>query len=151
MDFAAGVITVRKKKSSDRTTRRVPMSDLLAGALRDWIAAHPGGSLLFCQSGVVDRSKKRGAGKKVPPAGLTRDEVHHHVKHALAGTRWAVVRGLHTLRHSFVSACASAGVDQRLVQEWCGHTNEATSRRYRHLWPSTQRQALDGVFKPKPS
>jgi hypothetical protein len=38
------------------------------------------------------------------------------------------------------------GVDQRLVQEWCGHMNEATSRRYRHLWPSTQAEAIKSVF-----
>jgi site-specific recombinase XerD len=56
------------------------------------------------------------------------------------------MRGLHTLRHSFISACASKGVDQRLVQEWAGHMNEATSKRYRHLYPSTQQEAIRGVF-----
>src|ERR1019366_8613234 len=50
--------------------------------------------------------------------------------------------GLHTLRHSFISACASKGVDQRRVQEWAGHMNEATSKRYRHLYPSTQQEAI---------
>jgi hypothetical protein len=27
-----------------------------------------------------------------------------------------------------------------------GHMNEATSRRYRHLYPSTQKEAIKGVF-----
>jgi site-specific recombinase XerD len=79
-------------------------------------------------------------------AALTRNEVHDHFKRVLAGTRWERMRGLHCLRHSFISACASKGVDQRLVQEWAGHMNEATSKRYRHLYPSTQQQAINGVF-----
>jgi site-specific recombinase XerD len=77
---------------------------------------------------------------------LTRNEVHDHFKRVLAGTKWERMRGLHTLRHSFISACASKGVDQRLVQEWAGHMNEATSKRYRHLYPSTQQEAIRGVF-----
>jgi site-specific recombinase XerD len=80
------------------------------------------------------------------PAALTRNEVHDHFKRVLAGTKWERVRGLHCLRHSSISACASKGVDQRLVQEWAGHMNEATSKRYRHLYPSTQQEAIKGVF-----
>jgi ribosomal protein S4E len=34
----------------------------------------------------------------------------------------------------------------RLVQEWAGHMNEATSKRYRHLYPSTQQEAINRVF-----
>jgi site-specific recombinase XerD len=78
---------------------------------------------------------------------LTRNEVHDHFKRVLIGTKWEKMRGLHTLRHSFISACASKGVDQRLVQEWAGHMNEATSRRYRHLYPSTQQEAITRVFE----
>ena len=61
--------------------------------------------------------------------------------------RCGEIRGLHCLRHSFISACASKGVDQRLVQEWAGHMNEATSNRYRHLYPSTQQEAISRVFE----
>ncbi len=78
---------------------------------------------------------------------LTRNEVHDHFKRVLAGTKWELMRGLHCLRHSFISACASKGVDQRLVQEWAGHMNEATSKRYRHLYPSTQQEAISRVFE----
>ena len=45
---------------------------------------------------------------------LTRNEVHDHLKRALAGGRWAKLRGLHVLRHSYVSALAAAGVADRL-------------------------------------
>ncbi len=171
VDFAANVVTVREKKRSkgQRTTRRVPLTPFLRSVLEDWLKQHPGGPALFCHAGTVERSKKRSRTtghqneKKRPsslkgrmatvknreqstPVALTRNEVHDHFKRVLAGTKWEPMRGLHALRHSFVSACASKGVDQRLVQEWCGHMNEATSRRYRHLWPSTQQEAIKLVF-----
>jgi site-specific recombinase XerD len=79
-------------------------------------------------------------------AGLTRNEVHDHFGRVTEGSKWESMRGLHCLRHSFINACASKGVDQRLIQEWAGHMNAATSRRYAHLYPSTQQEAIRGVF-----
>jgi integrase len=172
VDFTSNTVLVREKKRSrgQRTTRRVPLTPFLKGVLKDWLAVHPGGPALFCQVGTVARSKKRSrttghqSGKKrstslkgrmatvkkreqPAQAALTRNEVHDHFKRVLAGTKWESMRGLHCLRHSFISACASKGVDQRLVQEWAGHMNEATSKRYRHLYPSTQQEAIKGVFE----
>ena len=86
------------------------------------------------------------AREKPAQAALTRNEVRDHFNRVLAGSKWERIRGLHTLRHSFVSACASMGVDQRLLQQWCGHMDEKTSRRYMHLYPSTQQAAIDKVF-----
>jgi integrase len=171
MDFAGNTVLVREKKRSrgQRTTRRVPLTPFLKKVLKEWLAVHPGGPALFCHAGTVARSKKRSSTtghqneKKRPsslkgrmanvrkreqqaPAALTRNEVHDHFKRVLTGTKWQQMRGLHTLRHSFISACASKGVDQRLVQEWAGHMNEATSKRYRHLYPSTQQEAISRVF-----
>lgn len=172
VDFTGNTVLVREKKRSrsQRTTRRVPLTPFLKEVLKDWLAIHPGGPALFCQAGEIARSKKRSrttghqSGKKrskslkgrmatvkkrqLPAqAALTRNEVHDHFKRVLAETKWEPMRGLHTLRHSFISACASKGVDQRLVQEWAGHMNEATSKRYRHLYPSTQQEAIKGVFQ----
>jgi integrase len=171
VDFAGNTVLVREKKRSrgQRTTRRVPLTPLLKNVLRAWLKVHPGGPALFCHAGTVARSKKRSettghrsqtsrptsltgrmanARKRERPSqsALTRNEVHDHFKRVLAGTRWEKMRGLHCLRHSFISACASKGVDQRLVQEWAGHMNEATSRRYRHLYPSSQQAAIKTVF-----
>jgi integrase len=172
VDFEGNTVLVREKKRnrSQRTTRRVPLTPFLKEVLTNWLAIHPGGSALFCHAGTVARSKKRSRTtghqneKKRPSsqkgrmatvkkreqaaqAALTRNEVHDHFKRVLIGTKWENMRGLHTLRHSFISACASKGVDQRLVQEWAGHMNEATSKRYRHLYPSTQQEAIKGVFE----
>jgi integrase len=172
VDFTGNTVLVREKKRSrvQRTSRRVPLTAFLKRVLKQWLAVHPGGSALFCHAGTVARSKKRSRttghrnGNKRPSslkarmanvrkreqpatAALTRNEVHDHFKRVLWGTKWGQMRGLHTLRHSFISACASKGVDQRLVEEWAGHMNEATSRRYRHLWPSTQQKAISRVFE----
>jgi integrase len=171
VDFTGNTVLVREKKRSrgQRTTRRVPLTPFLKKVLREWLAVHPGGPALFCHAETVARSKKRSYttghqnAKKRPTslkgrmatvkkreqpalAALTRNEVHDHFKRVLAGTKWEPIRGLHCLRHSFISACASKGVDQRLVQEWAGHMNEATSKRYRHLYPSTQQEAIRRVF-----
>jgi integrase len=171
VDFDSNTVLVREKKRNQamRTTRRVPLTPTLKKVLKAWLKVHPGGPALFCQADTVARSKKRskttghqsqknrptsqtgrlaGVKKRERPAhaALTRNEVHDHFKRVLAGTNWERMRGLHCLRHSFISACASKGVDQRLVEEWAGHMNEATSRRYRHLYPSSQQEAIRTVF-----
>ncbi|HWY86124.1 MAG TPA: site-specific integrase, partial [Gemmataceae bacterium] len=171
VDFIGNTVLVREKKRTrgQRSTRRVPMTPFLKQVLHEWLAVHPGGPALFCHAGTVARSKKRSRTtghqnemkrpsslkgrmatvkkrEQAAQAALTRNEVHDHFKRVLAETKWERMRGLHTLRHSFISACASKGVDQRLVQEWAGHMNEATSKRYRHLYPSTQQEAIKLVF-----
>jgi integrase len=80
------------------------------------------------------------------PGPLTVNEVHDHFKRTLAGTKWAVVKGLHVLRHSFVSGLAAAGVDQRVIDDIVGHTSEDMRRRYRHLTPDVKSQAVLAVF-----
>jgi integrase len=144
VDFAGGAVLLREKKRArgTRTHRRVPLTPALDRALRDWVARHPGGQALFCHRPEVPRSKKRRAGA-VP---LTRDEAHDHFRRTLAGSKWAVLRGWHVFRHSFVSNCAAKGTDQRLVEAWAGHTSATTSRRYMHLRPDQQRQAIRLVF-----
>jgi integrase len=172
VDFAGNTVLVREKKRirSRRTTRRVPLTPFLKDVLLDWLAIHPGVPALFCHSGSDTRRKKpsrtngQPSQKKRPTTTkgrmaavqngeqsgqteLTSNAVHDQLRRVLANTKWEKMRGLHCLRHSFISACASKGIDQRLVQEWAGHTNEATSRRYRHLYPSTQQEAITRVFE----
>jgi len=48
-------------------------------------------------------------------------------------TRRGVKVGFHSLRHSFVSLCAGAGVPLAAVQSIVGHTNPAMTRHYTHL------------------
>lgn len=80
------------------------------------------------------------------PLPLTRDEANDHFKRMVAGTKWDKLRGWHVLRHSFASNCARQGIDQRLIDEWMGHQTEEMRKRYRHLFPDQQQQAIQSVF-----
>lgn len=172
LNLAGDELTVRERKRTRgvRTTRRVSLSPFLAGVLAEWVKLRPPGKYLFAQAGVLARSKKRskgtgyvwgekrpttGAGRKaavkrrevIPDAApVTEDEASDHFRRALAGSTWEVVRGWHVLRHSFISACANKGVDQRIIDGWTGHSTEEQRKRYRHLYPSTQQAAMASVF-----
>ncbi|HET6325758.1 MAG TPA: tyrosine-type recombinase/integrase [Planctomycetaceae bacterium] len=171
VDLRQKVVTIHEKKRvrGKTTTRRVPLSPALEKILRDWLKRHPGGPQLFCQNAVVRRSKKRSpttghqsgngrateiAGRKAtivarrtrPIEPLTPSEAHNHLKRALSDTDWSEVRGWHFFRHGFISACATAGIDQRFIEEFAGHMSEEISRRYRHLYPSTKYDAIKKVF-----
>jgi integrase len=143
VDFTSGTVLLHEKKRARgrRTSRRVPLSDFVQAVLRDWLLIHPGGQHLFSQLEVA-RSKSR----RKEAIGVTRDEAHDHFRRALARSTWAVLRGWHVLRHSFASNCASVGIDQRVINEWMGHQTEEMVRRYRHLLPDQQRQAIENVF-----
>ena len=171
VDFEGETVLIREKKRSrkQRTTRRVPLTPMLANVLKEWLKQHPGGPSLFSHQREVPRSKKRSkttghqndkqrpstlkgrlamvSKRELQEIGpLTRNEVHDHFQRVLTGSRWQVLRGLHTLRHSFISACASKGIDQRLIDEWTGHSTEEQRKRYRHLYPTIQREAIRSVF-----
>jgi integrase len=148
------MVLIREKKRSrkQRTTRHVSLSPSLTSVLRDWLAVHPGGPHLFCQQGVVARSKKRSSttghkGQKdrattlkgrvaevrrrerLGLTALTKDEAHDHFKRTLVGSKWEVLKGFHVLRHSFISCLAAAGVDQRIIDEFVGHQTDEQRRR----------------------
>jgi integrase len=172
VDFEGGSVIIREKKrvKGKRSTRRAPLTPLLRDALSAWLTVHPGGPSLFCHTVEVAHSKKRsrttghqnGEGRaktlkgrmatvkeraELPePGPLTTGECHDHFKRALAGSKWEVVRGLHTLRHSVASCLAAAGVDQRIIDDMLGHVSEEMRRRYRHLTPQVKSQAVLAVF-----
>jgi integrase len=171
VDFDRNTILIREKKRSreKRTTRRVTITPLLRSVLEEWLMIHPGGPYLFTQASCVFRSKKRSkttghhgektrcssfAGRMqgvrertLPCHGpLTRNEVHDHLKRTLADSKWKVLRGIHTLRHSFISCLACAGVDQRIIDDLVGHQTPEQQKRYRHLTPDLKQEAVNRVF-----
>jgi len=143
VDFVGKTVLIHEKKRSHdkRTTRRVPLTAFLESVLKAWLSAHPGGLFLFAQAKTVIRSKT----KRAAATPITRDEAHDHFKRTLADSTWKVLRGWHLLRHSFASNCAANGCDQRLIDAWLGHTTDIR-RRYLHLIPSNERQAINVVF-----
>lgn len=144
LDFGRKMIIIRERKRvrGRHTLRSVPMSPLLEQVLQEWLAAHPGGRHTFCLGAAVEFSTK----DRREPIPLTDDELAHHFKRVLLGTKWEMLRGWHVFRHSFCSNCAAAGIDQRMIDAWVGHQTEAMRRRYRHLLPTQQHAAIASVF-----
>ena len=132
VDLAHGHMVIREKKrvKGTRSTRSVPIAPALDKILSDWFAIHPGGRMTFCHN--------------LEP--LSRDQAHDYFVRTLADSKWDVLRGWYVLRHSFISNCASQNVDQRMIDDWVGHQTDEMRRRYRHLFPTRQRDALASVF-----
>lgn len=148
IDFQNNVITIREKKRvrGKLTTRRVPLSPVLAKCLRPWLEKNPGPHT-FCHCEQIIRRSRKAKARANGPIALTRDEASHHFRQTLAESKWDVLPGWHMFRHSFISNCASKGIDQRMIDEWVGHSTEAMRRRYRHLFPSSQQAAMDLLFR----
>ena len=144
VDLAGGTAILREKKrvKGRRSNRTAPVTPKLAEALREWREVRPQSPFLFCQSQRVTRSKTKREG----PTAVTKDEAHDHFKRTVADSKWQVLRGYHVLRHSFISALASQGVDQRVIDEVVGHQSEEQRKRYRHLYPGVMREAITRVF-----
>ncbi len=66
---------------------------------------------------------------------------------AVKGSKWEVLHGFHTFRHSLASVMASRGVDQRLIDDLLGHSTEEMTRRYRHLFPKSKEVAVHSLFR----
>ena len=136
-DFLSGTITIRERKrvKGKRSTRRVPICEKLRPILLKCLDSHPGNAFTFA------KQNRHGIACQ-----LTVSQVQTQFKNTLMHGRWAPVKGWHCLRHSFISNLASAGVDQRIIDDFVGHTTEEMRRRYRHLLPDVKQAALDSVF-----
>jgi integrase len=53
--------------------------------------------------------------------------------------------GFHSLRHSFVTICAAAGVPLPVVQALCGHGSPAIQAKYIHIGADTAAQAVNAM------
>jgi integrase len=144
IDLVAETVTLheRKRDKEKHTTRRVQLSPGIVQVLKDWKEEHPGGPYVFCHALRVAHSKKQ----RTAVGALTRDEANDHFKRTVAGSKWERLRGWHVFRHSFMSNCAAAGIDQRLLDAWSEQQTEEMRQRYRHLIPDQQRQAIRLVF-----
>lgn len=139
-DFANGTVLLREKKKSRRlgtTYRRVDLTPLLSEVLQNWLLHHPGGHYTICDPRRLAKVNGSGLIESMYPVAAQK-----HFRRVLAGTRWAKLRGFHVFRHSFASNLASLGVDQRIIDDFLGHTTEEMRRRYRHLIPATKKSAI---------
>ena len=130
-DFAANTILIHEKKRAKgkSTTRAIPMSPRLRTIMEAWV----GDSTCrhaFHADGVP----------------LTVDDASRSFTATFAGTKWKKLKGWHVFRHSFISNCASRGIDQRMIDAWSGHQTEEMRKRDTHLLPNAQQSALQLVF-----
>jgi integrase len=136
VDLKAGTVTIREKKrdhTQDYTTRDVPMNARLASALKAWLKSHPGGQRLICDD----------SGR---PISIRSGRLDREFDATLKGSRFSVMPGWHTLRHSFASILASKGIDQRVINKFLGHMDDKTVDRYRHLYRETGREAVETLL-----
>jgi integrase len=142
-DLQSNVVVIHEKKRSKgrRTTRVVPISPLLSNVVSEWLKTHPRCKYMFCQRLSAAEVKK---GTEFGPIAV--NEATDLLRECLAGTGWAKIRGWHVFRHSFISNCASKGIDQRIIDAWSGHQTEEMRRRYTHLFPDSQQEAMRKLF-----
>lgn len=144
IQLVSGKILLREKKRSrsKRTFRQVPIAGSLVPVLTDWFRSRDRGQATFPREWPESRKCE------IPEVegGVVPAEAHHHLQVALRETRWSVIPGWHVFRHSFISNCASRGVDQRMIDDWVGHQTDEQRKRYRHLFPDAQQQEIDRVF-----
>lgn len=133
-DFESSFVLVHEKKRvpGQITTRKAPMSHQLHSVMKTR------------RKSQVQRYAFTHGEKPISAKDAT-----HHLDWTLKGSRWECIRGWHVFRHSFISNCASRGVDQRMIDDWVGHQTEEMRRRYRHLLPDAQQAALASVFGGK--
>jgi integrase len=133
IDFRRKLITARSLKQSRQkreTSREINMHSELEIVIKDYKNRRRTGQFVIC--------KKKSTGP------LTKSQANAAFLQPLRGTRWErtmpsgrkrTIIGFHTFRHSFASNLAAAGVDQRIIDRWMGHTTESMRRRYQHLFP----------------
>jgi integrase len=139
VDLVQGHVVARSLKQSRRaveTKRRIDLHPQLARELTAWRGKRPAGQYVVCEPGGL-----------VP---LGRDLANRAFWQPMRGTPWCLNSkknwfkvGFHTYRHSFASNLAAAGVDQRVIDEFMGHSTESMRRRYRHLFPRDRRSAIE--------
>ncbi len=132
-DFDAGLVRLREKKrrkSLSGSFRTVPMHDKIRSVMKKWFAEHPGGAYTIQAPLVMTKRESRIEFTPMRPY-----EVNHHFQRTLENSKWEVIRGFHTLRHSFGSNLARKGVPRETVAAWMGHSTQEMMNLYQHLFP----------------
>lgn len=146
IDFESEILLIRERKRirGKQSFRHVPLSPFLKETLGGWCSKNRNSTYTFPLDHRVRRT--RNADRRENWESVAPDEASDHLDFVLSTSKWKHLRGWHVFRHSFISNCASAGVDQRMIDAWVGHQTEEMRRRYRHLFPSSQRRELAKVF-----
>lgn len=139
IDFEDGYLTARSRKQSRRRSevaRRIDLHPELRQELLAWRESRPKGQYVVCDAQSLEP--------------LEKNRANRNFWRPLRGTPWCLDSkknwfeiGFHTYRHSFASNLACLGVDQRVIDEFMGHTTQEMRARYRHLFPKSRRSAIE--------
>ncbi|MBU4460662.1 MAG: site-specific integrase, partial [Verrucomicrobia bacterium] len=142
IDFTKGMISVVPGKTARKGKRvTIPLHAGLAKALCEWRAKVSDGSdHVFPDEANIYERDPAAVSKRIQrifeASGIQTNE-------KMKGRKRAVVRvGFHSLRHSFVSLCAAAGVPQHVVQTLVGHGSPAMTEHYTHVDAEQKRKAI---------
>jgi len=127
VNWKTGELTVVSREehhTKNYESRRIPMNEVLAEALRRHL--HRLDSLhIFCN-------------RDGQPYDNIRKALHSAAKRAgIVG-----MVGLHQLRHAFCSHALMQGIDARTVQKWMGHRDLKTTLRYAHVSADHEKAAI---------
>ncbi len=121
--FDEGYLTVFGK---GRKQRLVPMGEVTADALADWLSERALGKIAPGEENFLFLSPR--TGKRI-----TRIRVFDIVKALAARAGIAREVSPHTLRHSFASHLLEGGANLRAIQEMLGHEDISTTQIYIHM------------------
>jgi integrase len=130
VDLARGLVTVQAAYAKSGQTRTVPLNRVLRAALAPWKERVTAGEHLF--------ARKDGSAYK---------SIRTAFKTACKGAGLSDVTP-HTLRHTFASRLAMAGVDLRTIQELGGWKQLRMVERYAHLSAGHKAEAVERIAIP---
>ena len=156
VDMVRGFIQITPHKTKKHgTVVRIPLFPALAAILAETPAKERTGRVLpglAEEYGRYSSYTSERVAKVFRDAGIDTQGDTGRANPKSKTARKAVEVGFHSLRHTFVSLCANAGVPLHLVQAIVGHTNEAMTKHYFHVSDNALSGAvavLPDVFRSK--
>lgn len=119
--------------------RYVPLPAPTLQVLRQYWKTHRNPNLLF-PSYAGGKLNARHASTPMD-AGSTQKAMRHAVNGSGINKRASV----HTLRHSYATHLLEAGISLRVVQEYLGHSNAATTSKYMHMTEVSEKDARTAI------
>jgi integrase len=130
VDLVRGFVTVQAAYAKNGRTRTVPLNSTVRAALAKAIETAPGPYVFGRRDGTRLQGVLKGFKAACERAGLADTSPH-------------------TLRHTFASKLAMAGVDPRTIQELGGWRSLLMVQRYTHLSPAHKAAAVESIASPE--
>lgn len=132
LNLAEGYLSVVGKGTKERL---VPLGEVTADALCDWLAQRADGKIVAGEENYVFLAPRTGRR-------ITRMRVFDIVKRLASRAGIATEVSPHTLRHSFASHLLEGGANLRAIQQMLGHESISTTQIYIHLDRSQLRREI---------